>query len=143
MDCLLTVHPFICFMLYNERRYSIFALILKEERKMKEKILENLKKFLRSTRRGLNDEIARCEDELSQLKPGSAAYKQIKADYLDLIDRKKEFDKNRKEFLSKPICAVLAAVLGIVGIVIYRRAIETTNDPFFRDLGKWILKISG
>ena len=109
----------------------------------KDEILEKLKGFLRSTKRELKKEIARCEDELSQLKPGTASYKQVKEDYLDLSDRQKELEKNSKEFLSKPVCTVLAAVLGIVGLVVYRRAIETTNDPFFRDLGKWILKISG
>lgn len=111
------------------------------------KVIDNLKEklqdFLRSNRRELKKEIKRTYDRLQTLKPGTKAYKECKADYIDLIDREKELKKVNSDFLSKPIVTVLAAILGIVGIIVYRRAIEKVEDPFFRDLGKWILKLGG
>jgi len=108
--------------------------------KILERIKDGLKKFLRSNRRELKKEIQRTWDRLQTLKPGTKSYKECKEDYDDLLDREKELKKINSDFLSKPLGIVLGAILSIVGIVIYRRAIETTTDPFFRDIGKWFLK---
>lgn len=98
---------------------------------------ERCELFLRNNELELQQEIQRTKDALARETPGTVQYLAVEERYLELLDREADL----KEISSQTNKYWVAGAIGIIGILIYRKLIDTSADPFFRDLGKALLKI--
>lgn len=108
---------------------------MEDEEKMTLK--ERVEEFFNNNEKDLKKEIRRVKKELEKSKPGTVKYKQIREDYQELLDREEKLKKLHGDIKK----GVLAGMAGIAGILVYRKLLEKTDDPWFRDLAKGILKI--
>lgn len=104
---------------------------------VKDWFAKTMKRIFRSTLRSLEDEIERCEEELSTLKPGSKAYKDVKEDYESLLAQR---TKLLSETSVKEKVALIGVIGGAAGWMLYRVFIEHTTDPFFSKIAETIFK---
>lgn len=98
---------------------------------------EKLEELFRTNEKDLKNEIQRCKDKLSELEVGSKEYSDVLESYNTLLTQEKEIKKMQTE-INKIIAAGL---IGIFGLILYRKLIDTSADPFFREIGRNLLKI--
>ena len=98
---------------------------------------KKIETFLRNNETELKEEIQRCKDALTELKPGSEGYKETLEAYNTLLSQEKELKKIKADINKY----VAAGVIGIAGMILYRKLIDTSADPFFRDIARNLLKV--
>lgn len=92
---------------------------------------------MRNNAKELKKEIRRVWDELQKCEVGSADYNKKLECYNTLLSQEKELKKIRADRVK----VVGAGALGIGGMLLYRKLIDTSADPFFKDIGRSMLKI--
>lgn len=100
---------------------------------MKNKIAQ----FFRTNEKDLEKEIQRCKDTLAVQEVGTKEYKDTLDCYNTLLTQEKELKKLKTD-VNKYITA---GAIGIAGMLLYRKLIDTSADPFFRDIARNLLKI--
>ena len=98
---------------------------------------EKLEKLFRNNEKELKDEIQRCKDSLAGAEPGTKEYNDILEAYNTLLTQEKELKKIKSDVKKY----VGAGIIGIGGMLLYRKLIDTSADPFFRDIARQLLKI--
>lgn len=98
---------------------------------------EKLEKLFRNNEKELKDEIQRCKDALAGAEPGTKEYNDILEAYNTLLTQEKELKKIKSDVKKY----VGAGIIGIGGMLLYRKLIDTSADPFFRDIARNLLKI--
>ncbi len=91
--------------------------------------------ILRSNENELKKEIQRVRDVMQTQTPGTAEYGMTEAQYNNLLDREQKLKENKTSRLK----IFVSAAGGIGGVLLYRKLIDTSADPFFRDFGKQLL----
>lgn len=103
--------------------------------------INKLKRDFEVTKRNnafeLKAEIQRCKDELQSFTPGTKEYAEVLKAYETLLTQEKEL-KRIKEDCSK---VLWGAAFTIGGWIVYRKLIDTSADPFFKEIGKNFIKI--
>lgn len=100
---------------------------------MKEKLLM----VFRNNERELSQEIMRLKDAMAKEEPGSAKYGTLLEQYNTLLSQEKELKKLRSDVEK----ALVAGSIGIVGLLVYRWMINSAEEPFFKEIGKLLLKV--
>lgn len=93
--------------------------------------------IVRSNEFELEAEIQRCRDQLQKYEVGTKEYSDALECYNTLLTQEKELKKTHNDVRKY----VIAGGIGIVGVLLYRKLIDTSADPFFRDLAKGLLKV--
>ena len=93
--------------------------------------------IVRSNSFELEAEIQRCRDQLQKFEVGTKEYSDTLECYNTLLTQEKELKKARNEIKKY----VVGGGIGIAGVLLYRKLIDTSADPFFRDLAKGLLKV--
>ena len=93
--------------------------------------------LFRSSERELNEECMRLKDAMDKEDPTSIKYGTLLERYDTLVARRMELIKFRTE-IDK---AVVGGLIGIGGLLVYRKMIDSAEEPFFKDLGKILLKV--
>lgn len=91
--------------------------------------------ILRSNENELKKEIQRVRDVMQTQTPGTPEYGLTEAQYNNLLDREQKLKENKTSRLK----IFVSAAGGIGGVLLYRKLIDTSADPFFRDFGKQLL----
>lgn len=89
------------------------------------------------TKRRLRKEQWRVWDQLNKLDPSTPEYKTLAEQYKDLLQKEIELKKANSGVKEK----VIAGCLGFLGLAAYRKMLDTSADPFFKDLGRDVRKI--
>lgn len=92
---------------------------------------------MKNNARDLKKEIRRCWDELQKCEVGSVEYNKKLECYNTLLSQEKELKKIRAD----KVKGVAAGAIGIGGMLLYRKLIDKSADPFFKEIGKSMLKI--
>lgn len=98
---------------------------------------EKIKQFFRSNEFELKGEIQRARDKMASCQVGTVEYNSALEAYNTLLTQEKELKKLQTDVKKY----VYAGAIGILGVLLYRKLIDTSADPFFRDLAKGLLKI--
>jgi hypothetical protein len=98
---------------------------------------ERVATLIRNNEIELAEEIQRVKDEMAETSTRTKRYKELLEIYNTLLEREEKL-KEAKACTKKYI---LGGVLSVAGIIFYRKLIDTSADPFFRDLGKDLIKI--
>ena len=98
---------------------------------------EKIEKLFRNNEKELKDEIQRCKDALAGAEPGTKEYNDILEAYNTLLTQEKELKKIKSDVKKY----VGAGIIWIGGMILYRKLIDTSADPFFRDIARQLLKI--
>ena len=91
--------------------------------------------ILRSNENELKKEIQRVRNKMQTQTPGTADYGMTESQYINLLDREQKLKENKTARLK----IFVTAAGGIGGVLLYRKLIDTSADPFFRDFGKQLL----
>lgn len=93
--------------------------------------------ILRNNEIELKKEIQRVRDVMQTQTPGTPEYGMTESQLCQLLDREKDLKCNKTNRLK----IYLGVGGSIGGLFLYRKFIDTSADPFFRDLGKQILGV--
>ena len=85
----------------------------------------------------LKGEIQRVKDHLTTLEVGSSEYAKTLDAYNTLLTQEKEIKKLDTEVKK----VIYGAAIGIGGMLLYRKLIDKSADPFFREIGRNLLKV--
>jgi CRISPR/Cas system CSM-associated protein Csm5 (group 7 of RAMP superfamily) len=101
------------------------------------KVNEIVSTTVRSNEFELKNEIQRAKDKLATLQVGTAEYAEALKAYETLTSLETEKDKVKKEIRK----TLLGGGIGIAGLLLYRKLIDKAADPFFKEIGKTLLRI--
>ena len=85
----------------------------------------------------LKGEIQRTRDTLDKYEPGSKEYDNVLKHYVSLLEQEKEL----KRIEAEKTKIVWGAAFTVGGWIMYRALIDKAADPFFREIGKSLLKL--
>ena len=108
-----------------------------EEMTFLEKIAMKVDDFFCNTERDLKKETRRVYRELKKQKIGTAKYQQILDQYNTLRER---LDKT-EEIHSKIPEALAKGIAGVIALIAFRFIVAKSEDPWFRDIGRSVLKL--
>lgn len=91
--------------------------------------------ILRSNEHELKKEIQRVRDQMQSYEVDTTGYDDCVKKYKILLEAERDLKRihsdNKKIFVT--------ATAGIAGVLLYRKLMDTSADPFFRDFGKQLL----
>ena len=85
----------------------------------------------------LKAEIQRCRDKMAMYEPGTQEYADVLKAYDILLSQEKELKKLHED-ASK---IIWGAAFTVGGWILYRGLIDKSADPFFREIGKNLIKL--
>jgi len=91
--------------------------------------------ILRSNEHELKREIQRVRDQMQVYEVDTPGYDDCMKQYKILL----EAERDLKRIRSDREKIYVTATAGIAGVLLYRKFIDTSADPFFRDFGKQLL----
>ena len=91
--------------------------------------------ILRSNEHELKKEIQRVRDQMQCYEVDTPGYDDCMKQYKILM----EAERDLKRIHSDDTKVWVTAAAGIAGVLLYRKFIDTSADPFFRDFGKQLL----
>ena len=98
---------------------------------------EKLNTFLRNDEEELSNEIQRLKDELLEMDPRTDEYADLYEKYAGLLEIKARFKETRDKNVKNPLVLGLA---GTVALLLYRALFDRSHDPFFREIGKELIR---
>lgn len=91
--------------------------------------------ILRSNEHELKKEIQRVRDQMQSYEVDTVGYDDCMKQYKILL----EAERDLKRIHSDNRKILVTACAGVGGVLLYRKLIDTSADPFFRDFGKQLL----
>lgn len=91
--------------------------------------------ILRSNEHELKKEIQRVRDQMQAYEVDTPGYDDCIKQYKILM----EAERDLKKIKSDNTKILVTAFAGVGGVLLYRKLIDTSADPFFRDFGKQLL----
>lgn len=91
----------------------------------------------RSNSLELKNEIQRAKDKLGEFEVGSKEYADALEAYKTLTELETEKEKVSKEIRK----TILGGAIGIGGMLLYRKLIDKAAEPFFKEIGRSMLRI--
>jgi ribulose 1,5-bisphosphate synthetase/thiazole synthase len=91
----------------------------------------------RSNSLELKNEIQRAKDKLGEFEVGTKEY----ADALEAYKTLTELETEKEKVIKEVKKTILGGVIGIGGMLLYRKLIDKAAEPFFKEIGRSMLRI--
>lgn len=101
------------------------------------KVNEVVSTTVRNNEFELKNEVQRAKDKLATLQVGTPEYADALSAYKELTTLETEKEKVKKEVRK----TILGGMIGIGGMLLYRKLIDKAAEPFFKEIGKQMLRI--